>query len=53
MNFNPGGFWGLLGLGFLIVGGGILLKDASSANTLLTGFANAYNSTLGTLEKAG
>jgi hypothetical protein len=53
MNDNAASFWKLLSFGFLIVMVGVILKDANSANTILTGFSNAYTSTLGTLEKAG
>ncbi len=54
MNFNNiSNIWGLAAAGFFIVLVGLFLKDANSANTLLGGFANAYTSTLSTLEKAG
>jgi hypothetical protein len=51
-NANPGGFWGLLGLGVLAVMLGLVLKNAQPANTIMTGFSSAYGSVLSVLEKA-
>jgi hypothetical protein len=53
MNLNPSNLWQLAGLGFVIVLIGVVLKDASGANTIITSGASAYTSTLSTLEKAG
>jgi hypothetical protein len=46
-------FFKWMSLGFIIVLVGLLLKDSSSVNTIMSGFASSYGSILGSLEKAG
>ena len=46
-------FFKWMSLGFVIVLVGILLKDSSAVNTIMTGFATSYGGILSSLEKAG
>ena len=42
-----------MSLGFVIVLVGLLLKDSSAVNTIMSGFSTSYSGILSTLEKAG
>lgn len=46
-------FFKFLSLGFIVVLIGVILKDASGANTIMTGFGTSYSGVLKTLEGAG
>ena len=45
--------FGFMGLGVMVVLVGVLLKDAGSVNTIMSGFSQSYGSILGQLQKSG